>query len=240
MKAQSQNQNSKTRTFIYTLIAPRSHNSSPSLWISKNPWHCGKLVRATTRRPRFSVYRKCKGEGVQPCSWQKMVDASKARNESIAGIVSGFICRFVEHPFDTLKVQAQTQSLKDGKRISTSALFRRTISQHGWLALYRGLPSPLICGMGENLIIFAVYGNFTRLIHSGDDIPLYKQLLGGAMSGGCVSFLLTPVELIKCRMQTINESAPRYKSTLHCFLQTVRTEGIRGLFRGQVSKFDGK
>ncbi len=157
-----------------------------------------------------------------------------ARNESVAGIVSGFVCRFVEHPFDTLKVQAQTQSSKDGRTLPTSALFRKTISEDGWLALYRGLPSPLICGMGENLILFGIYGNFTRLIHAGPDIPLYKQFLGGAVSGGFVSFFMTPVELIKCRMQTTNESAPRYQSTWHCFTQTIRSEGLRGLFRGQV------
>ena len=88
--------------------------------------------------------------------------------------------------------------------------------------------------MGENLIIFGIYGFFTRLIHSGENIPLYKQCLGGAVSGGFVSFFMTPVELIKCRMQTTNESAPRYKSTWHCFSHTLRSEGLRGLFRGQV------
>jgi ornithine carrier protein len=102
------------------------------------------------------------------------------------------------------------------------------------MALYRGLPSPLICGMGENLILFSVYGNFTRMIHSDENIPLYKQCLGGAVSGTFVSFFMTPVELIKCRMQTSNESAPRFKSTLQCFLHTIRSDGLRGLFRGQV------
>ena len=38
-------------------------------------------------------------------------EAAQARTELIAGTVAGFVCKLVEYPLDTVKVQAQTQVL---------------------------------------------------------------------------------------------------------------------------------
>jgi hypothetical protein len=67
-----------------------------------------------------------------------------------------------------------------------------------------------------------------------EDMPFISKLAGGAFSGISVACVLTPVELIKCRMQTANEGAVRYKSTLDCLFKTVQEGGIRSLFRGHV------
>ena len=67
-----------------------------------------------------------------------------------------------------------------------------------------------------------------------EDMPFATKLAGGAFSGISVACILTPVELVKCRMQTANEGAVRYKSTVDCFLQTIREGGVRALFRGHV------
>ncbi len=159
-----------------------------------------------------------------------------ARNESIAGVVAGFTCKLTEHPFDTVKVQAQTLSFKEGRHISPLKMMRDTITKEGWRALYRGLPSPLISSMGENMILFGAYGFGVRMLHGDkDNVPLYKQFLSGGFSGGVVSFLMTPTELIKCRMQTTNENVRHYRNSWQCLVETVKTEGVKGLFRGQVS-----
>lgn len=165
-----------------------------------------------------------------------MAEDSTARNESIAGIVAGFTCKLTEHPFDTVKVQAQTQSFNSGKLISPLTILKDTVRKDGWLALYRGLPSPLLSSMGENMILFGAYGFGVRMIHGDkDNVPLWKQFLSGGFSGGCVSFLMTPTELIKCRMQTTNENVRHYRNTWECIVVTIKNEGVRGLFRGQVS-----
>jgi len=44
-------------------------------------------------------------------------DAVKNRNELIAGMVAGFVCKIVEYPLDTVKVQVQTQSRWVGERM---------------------------------------------------------------------------------------------------------------------------
>lgn len=60
----------------------------------------------------------------------------------------------------------------------------------------------------ENSVLFASYGFATRLIHAGDveSMPFSKKLMAGGFSGFCVAAVLTPVELIKCKMQTTNEA----------------------------------
>ena len=60
----------------------------------------------------------------------------------------------------------------------------------------------------ENSVLFASYGFASRLIHAGDadGMPFSKKLMAGGFSGFCVAAVLTPVELIKCKMQTANES----------------------------------
>ena len=50
-----------------------------------------------------------------------------------------------------------------------------------------------------------------------------RLCVAGGFSGLCVSFVLTPVELVKCRMQ---QAAPgTYTSTLHCIRSSVVAEG---------------
>lgn len=58
----------------------------------------------------------------------------------------------------------------------------------------------------------------------GTAVPLAAAAGGAALSG-----ILSPVELIKCRMQV---HGPRYTSSWHCIKEVIRQEGLRGLGRG--------
>ena len=100
-----------------------------------------------------------------------------------------------------------------------------------------GLPSPLAASMGENAILFVSYGVAQRVIHDGpkETMPVHKVIACSIASAFGVSMLLTPVELIKCRMQTLNADATPYKSTWDCVARTVRSEGlVRGLYKGHA------
>lgn len=53
------------------------------------------------------------------------------------------------------------------------------------------------------------------------------------------SFVLSPIELVKCRMQIQTEKSlanAYYRSSLHCFGRILREEGVRqGLMKGLVA-----
>mmetsp|Transcript_9653 Transcript_9653/g.23891 ORF Transcript_9653/g.23891 Transcript_9653/m.23891 type:complete len:304 (+) Transcript_9653:261-1172(+) len=162
--------------------------------------------------------------------------AVKSRNETTAGMVAGFTCKLIEYPLDTIKVQVQTQAAKGGAGMSPWAMLKKTVAEDGFMGLYRGIPSPLVGSMVENSVLFASYGLATRLMHADDPetLPFSKKLVAGGFSGACVATVLTPVELIKCKMQTTNESAQRYPSTAACLKDTLSKGGVRALFHGHV------
>jgi hypothetical protein len=77
-----------------------------------------------------------------------------------------------------------------------------------------------------------------------EDLPLSRVFLAGSMGGMTTSFIVTPLELIKCRLQVdrvskegMGGSVARYKGPIDCLLQSVRQEGLRVLYRGHSATF---
>ncbi len=54
--------------------------------------------------------------------------------------------------------------------------------------------------------------------------------LAAASAGTALSFVLSPAELIKCRLQAHGPSF--YRNSWDCIQKTVQAEGLRGLTRG--------
>jgi len=102
----------------------------------------------------------------------------------------------------------------------------------GLVSLYRGLSSPLIGSAIETAVIFAIYGQLKNWLRGEEKtLTLQQSLFAGGTAGAFVGLTLTPIELIKCRMQ----ASRAYTSTLDCTMQTIRMDGVRGLFRGGSS-----
>ena len=69
-------------------------------------------------------------------------------------------------------------------------------------------------------------------------VPFWKLVVSGAGSGFASSCVLTPVELVKCRLQAqLNcpSGSTNYKGPIDCIVRTVREEGVTGLWRGNLS-----
>ena len=123
------------------------------------------------------------------------------RNELVAGMVAGFVCKLIEYPLDTVKVQVQTQSA-NGPQLSPLQMLSKTVRETGAMSLYRGLPSPLVGSMAENSVLFSSYSFAGRCISKDpENQPFGQKLVCGMFSGFCVAKVLTPVELVKCQMQ---------------------------------------
>merc|ERR1719478_1585952 len=61
------------------------------------------------------------------------------------------------------------------------------------------------------------------------DLTIPETLVAGGGAGFFVSFVLTPIELIKCRMQMGNGM---YSGTLDCITKSVKSEGPGVFFKG--------
>lgn len=61
--------------------------------------------------------------------------------------------------------------------------------------------------------------------------PIRDSMIGGVFAGAGVAFWLTPVELVKVRLQTEN-SHSLYKGPIDCILKSYRADGAGVFFKG--------
>ena len=166
---------------------------------------------------------------------------NEALRDVCAGTMAGMVCKAIEYPMDTVKVRLQdARCTYFGPKNCILRMFR----EEGFLSFYRGLTAPLYGCMLETAILFVVYNQLTRAFHqlknkkNSDHATFLGTAASGFGAGVMVSIILTPIELVKCRMQvedTLSQRQKKYKGSWHCAIQTLRNDGVKGLFRGFTS-----
>ncbi|EMD34858.1 hypothetical protein CERSUDRAFT_117061 [Gelatoporia subvermispora B] len=131
------------------------------------------------------------------------------------GSIAGMTSKVFEHPFDLTKVRLQSQVLDKTARFSGPLdCLTQTWKKEGIRGLYRGLPAPIVGAMTENASLFWTYTELQNAIRWSSNMPISQDLslgqlaLAGAGAGCVTSFLLTPIELVKCKMQVQMLMAP--------------------------------
>jgi mitochondrial ornithine carrier protein len=152
----------------------------------------------------------------------------------------------IEYPFDTVKVRLQSQPDKRPLRYRGPVdCFQQSIRQDGFRGLYRGISAPLAGAALETSSLFfweqtAQKATVAVGLYPRDSpLPLSALYLTGAISGAFTSFVLTPVELVKCKMQVPTVSSSdgmvyAVQSPLSVIRQVFRHGGIMGFWNGQL------
>ncbi|AMD21264.1 HEL016Cp [Eremothecium sinecaudum] len=153
------------------------------------------------------------------------------------GGIAGAVGKVVEYPFDTIKVRLQTQPHHVFP--TTWSCIRYTYAEEGlWRGFYQGISSPLFGAFLENALLFVSFniGKHLTDVYTDFDI-LTKTVLAGAFAGAWASLVLTPVELVKCKLQVSNleNSASERVSVLETARTVVRERGFGGLWQGHCS-----
>lgn len=163
--------------------------------------------------------------------------------EMLAGSLGGASATVIEYPLDTIKVRLQD----GGKHCSVLQCVRSIAQEEGIVnGFFRGLPAPVLGAAVENATLFLTYRTVMNAVESAvygnvsepDTEPYPAVACSGAVGGVVVSQVLTPAELIKCKMQVQNTLPPServYKNSLACLTQVYAKRGIRGLYRGHVA-----
>ncbi|GAV64490.1 Mito_carr domain-containing protein [Cephalotus follicularis] len=148
----------------------------------------------------------------------------------IAGIISGY-------PLDTLRIRLQSSNSG-----SAYSILRGVVTAEGPAALYRGMGAPLASVTFQNAMAFQIYAILSRAFDSSvsaKDPPSYKGVaLGGIGTGALQSIMLTPVELVKIRLQLQDKGSANLRQTvthrgpISVAKSILRTEGLRGMYRG--------
>lgn len=145
----------------------------------------------------------------------------------IAGCVGGSAGVIVGHPLDTVKVHLQVQNANSHVKYSgTFHCLKSLVAKEGVKGVFRGVTSPLVGIAAINAIVFGVYGNCQKSFK--DPNSLTSVTIAGGVAGLVQSFICSPIELAKSRMQVSN----KYSGPLDCIRQIYANEGTRGVFRG--------
>ncbi|RMZ89937.1 hypothetical protein DV736_g2829, partial [Chaetothyriales sp. CBS 134916] len=209
----------------------------------------------------YTILDKAVSMDGSPAAPNQGVEAAK---DILYGSIAGVLGKFVEYPFDTVKVRLQSQSTGSGRPIldgpldAFAAAFR---SPEGPLvSLYRGLSAPLIGAaveisslffsyrLAQNMIVSVSPSLREQRIQQGKlQLPFSQLVLCGAASGAFTSLALTPIELVKCKMQVPASTSPApaqlsYAVTkppgpVQIISHIFRTQGLLGFWRGQLGTF---
>lgn len=148
------------------------------------------------------------------------------------GAIAGGCGAIAYQPFDYIK--AQIQSDAGGQRYQNNGFrcFVETM-QTNPRALFKGMTASVTgvapeksVKLGVNDVLRDGFGNYYGL---GGALPVWIQVLSGAVAGACQVLVSSPLDVIKIRMQTRGEDSPAQPS-LGQLLKEVG--GPRGLYRG--------
>ncbi|KAG2254892.1 hypothetical protein Bca4012_040515 [Brassica carinata] len=159
--------------------------------------------------------------------WPEFMASSWGR-EFVAGGVGGVAGIISGYPLDTLRIRQQ-QSSKSG---SAFTILRRMLAVEGPASLYRGMAAPLASVTFQNAMVFQIYAILSRSFDSSvplEEPPSYRGVaLGGVGTGAVQSLLLSPVELIKIRLQLQQSTS----GPITLAKTILRSEGLKGIYKG--------
>nr|AAB17185.1 mitochondrial transport protein amc-1 [Aspergillus nidulans]AAD44763.1 mitochondrial transport protein [Aspergillus nidulans] len=164
----------------------------------------------------------------------------EAFKDILFGSAAGMIGKVIEYPFDTVKVRLQSQPDHLPLRYNGPLdCFRQSFQAEGLRGLYRGISAPMAGAAVENSCLFFSYRVVQELLQasyysSTEPLPLTALVFSGAASGSITSLALTPIELIKCKMQVPSEPSSARVGPLKIIVSVFRQDGVLGFWRGQL------
>ncbi len=169
----------------------------------------------------------------------------------VGGTVSGLTKLLVGHPFDTIKVRMQCSPL--GTYTGPLDCFLQLARRESLLGLYKGATPPAFGWALTDSVLLGSLHNYRRFFaritnpNYGDEdgvktLAIKYHALAGLMAGWTNSFVTTPVELIKAKLQMQTQrvtlhlpgAAPvvkkEFSGPLDCIRQIIAQRGVLGLW----------
>ena len=162
----------------------------------------------------------------------------------VSGTAGGIAVVAVGHPFDTVKVRLQSQSITKPIYSGAFDCVKKTLAWEGVGGLYKGVASPLAGQMLFRATLFSAFGESKRWLGTNADgttreltnIDYYKA---GMMTGFVAAFTEAPIDFYKSqiqvqilRLRADPTYKPPYTSVVECVKSTLKTSGVRGPFQG--------
>lgn len=150
----------------------------------------------------------------------------------LAGAVAGSTQIMTGQPLDIVKVRLQTTG---GNAIQ---IVKSIFQKQGIKGFYKGTLLPLL---GQSLCLASQFTGFNlikRMIakykyeNNESKLNTFDLMFAGFGASIFYSFIMSPMELGRIKMQVKNKNGPVYKSSIDAIFQIAKTQGIRGLYFG--------
>lgn len=183
-----------------------------------------------------------------PAAAQVIGKGEEALKDVLCGSAAGVVGKYIEYPFDTIKVRLQSQPDQVPLRYTGPLdCFKKSLQHDGFTGIYRGISAPLVGAAVETSTLFFSYrlagdalkssGFYPELNkHPDRDLPYSGMLFCGMIAGAITSLFLTPIELVKCKMQVPLEAHGNIVAapTIRGVIASIhRHQGLTGYWHGQ-------
>eukprot|EP00949_MAST-11_sp_MAST-11-sp1_P005173 g5173.t1 len=158
----------------------------------------------------------------------------------LAGCICGSVGSFAATPCDLVKIRLQADD-KAGpgqqKRYNgTLSAFREIAKTEGFFGLWRGAGPTVTRAAVGAMTELPMYDEVKQaLLRSGMDEGIGLHLTAALAAGLFSTFCMNPFDVAKSRVMNQKVSPGgelRYSGMLDCFVQTVRSEGVKSLWKG--------
>lgn len=160
-----------------------------------------------------------------------------------AGAVSSIVARAVSQPLDVLKIRFQLQhepissGCKTSKYTGLLQAVRLIVVEEGLTALWKGHVPAQILSIGYGVVQYAAFEYLTTAVWRclPEKYTLEHKalvhILCGSIAASISTATIQPLDVIRTRF--VAQGEPKmYKSMLSAGRHIIRTEGVRGFYKG--------
>ena len=161
-------------------------------------------------------------------------------------LFAGFIGSMIGNPSDLVLVRFQSDSfLPENQRRNYKNIFQaffRIIKEEGVATLWRGSAPTVGRAMSMNLGMMTTYDEVKERLNKfkGTKDQMSTQVASSLMAGVACSFLSLPFDNAKTKLQKMvknPDGSMPYKGLLDVFKQSIKREGIKGLWVGYLTYY---
>ena len=151
--------------------------------------------------------------------------------KQLAGVSSGLVGSALANPTDIVKVRMQAWK-EEPHNLRWHV--RHIYSNWGVGGFYVGVKPTVIRAMLLNGTQLATYDEAKHsLINAGYFVEgPTVHFVASFIAGIAVAVVTSPVDLVKTRVMNVDPANPAYSSMTDCFKKTIKSEGVRGLYKG--------
>lgn len=157
-----------------------------------------------------------------------------------SGSIAGAFTSLLLTPIELVKCKMQVPVVQPAVKIGPLGIISSIFRHQGLKGFWHGQTGTLIRETGGSAAWFGSYEAMSVLFRKWDEItlkeplPMYQQMIAGAVAGMSYNFIFYPADTIKSRMQT--EDVREIAGGRRTFMDVGRTvwqqHGLRGLYRG--------